>query len=136
MVTGFITILLVLALLGSFFYGSRLVKTEKIDAVFGDPDRAKGGIHWIIAGSSTILLLWLFFSWDIAKSFYPDSANELCQIAKVRESLVGIKYIFPIDERQLKSTSIIDREIATINDYKKIIKKSNKQKQRKKQNGR
>jgi taurine transport system permease protein len=125
MVTGFITVLLILAIIGSFYYESRLVKTEKIDAVFGDPEKARGGIHWIIAGSSTILLLWLFFSWDVAKSFYPDSANELCQVAKVRESLVGIKYIFPIDERQLKSTSVIDREIAIINDYKKIIQKSN-----------
>lgn len=125
MVTGFITILLILALIGSIYYESRLVKTEKIDAVFGDPDRAKGGVHWIIAGSCTILLLWLFFSWDIAKSFYPESANELCQVAKVRESLVGIKYIFPIDERQLKSTSVIDRETAIINDYRKIIQNSN-----------
>jgi len=124
MVTGFITILLILALIGSIYYESRLVKTEKIDAVFGDPDRAKGGVHWIIAGSSTILLLWLFFSWDVAKSFYPESANELCQIAKVRESLVGIKYIFPIDERQFKSTSVIDRETAIINDYKELIKNS------------
>ena len=124
MVTGFLTVLLILAIIGSFYYESRLVKTEKIDAVFGDPERARGGVHWIIAGASTILLLWLFFSWDVAKSFYPDSANELCQVAKVRSSLVGIKYIFPIDERQLKSTSIIDREIAIINDYKKIIQKS------------
>ena len=124
MITGFITVLLILALMGSFFYESRIVKTEKIDAVFGDPEKAKGGVHWIIAGSSTILLVWLFFSWDVAKSFYPDSANELCQIAKVKESLVGIKYIFPIDERQLKSTSVIDRETAIINDYKNIIQKS------------
>ena len=124
MVTGFIIILLILALIGSIYYESRLVKTEKIDAVFGDPDRAKGGVNWIIAGSSTILLLWLFFSWDVAKSFYPESANELCQIAKVRESLVGIKYIFPINERQFKSTSVIDRETAIINDYKELIKNS------------
>ena len=125
MVTGLITVLLILAIIGSLFYESRIVKTEKIDAVFGDPEKSKGGIHWIVAGSSTILLLWLFFSWDVAKSFYPDSANELCQVAKVRESLVGIKYIFPIDERQLKSTSVIDREIAIINDYKNIIQNSN-----------
>lgn len=124
MVTGLITVLLILAIIGAFYYESRIVKTEKIDAVFGDPEKSKGGIHWIIAGSSTILLVWLFFSWDVAKSFYPESANELCQVAKVEESLVGIKYIFPIDERQLKSTSVIDREIAIINDYKKIIQTS------------
>ncbi|MFT5225058.1 MAG: taurine transport system permease protein [Polaribacter sp.] len=124
MVTGLITVLLILAIIGAFFYESRLVKNEKIDAVFGDPEKSKGGVHWIIAGSSTILLLWLFFSWDVAKSFYPTSANELCQVAKVRDSLVGIKYIFPIDERQLKSTSVIDRETTIINNYKKIIQNS------------
>lgn len=124
MVTGLISVLLVIALVASIYYESRLVKTEKLDAVFGDPERSKGGIHWIIAGSCTILLLWLFFSWDIAKSFYPDSANELCQVAKVRESLVGIKYVFPIDERQFKSTSVIDRETAIINDYRELIESS------------
>ena len=124
MLTGFITVLLILAIIGSFYYESRIVKTEKIDAVFGDPEKSKGGMHWIIAGSSTILLVWLYFSWDVAKSFYPDSANELCQVAKVQESLVGIKYIFPIDERQFKSTSVIDREIEIINDYRKLIQNS------------
>ncbi len=124
MLTGLITVLLILAIIGSFYYESRIVKTEKIDAVFGDPEKSKGGIHWIIAGSSTILLFWLFFSWDVAKSFAPDSANELCQVAKVQESLVGIKYIFPIDERQFKSTSVIDREIEIINDYRKLIQNS------------
>ena len=124
MITGFITILLILVLIGAFYYESRLVKTEKIDAVFGNPDRAKGGLHWIVAGSCTIMLLWLYFSWDVAKSFYPESANELCQVAKVRESLVGIKYVFPIQERQFKSTSIIDRERRIINEYKTIISDS------------
>ncbi len=124
MVTGLITVFTILAIIGAFYYESRIVKTEKIDAVFGDPEKSKGGVHWIIAGSSTILLVWLFFSWDVAKSFYPESANELCQVAKVEESLVGIKYIFPIDERQLKSTSVIDREIAIINDYKDLIQNS------------
>ena len=33
-----------------------LFRTEKVDAVFGNPERAKGGTHWIIVGSSVILL--------------------------------------------------------------------------------
>ena len=36
--------------------GESLIKTEKVDAVFGNPERAKGGTHWIIVGSSVILL--------------------------------------------------------------------------------
>jgi taurine transport system permease protein len=110
MLTQFITVLIFVAIIGCILYGRRLIKTEKVDAVFGNPERAKGGTHWIIVGSSAILLLWLYYSWDIAKGFYPKSANELCQVAKINESLLGLKYQFPIEEREFKSTSIIKIE--------------------------
>ena len=110
MLTQFITVLIFVAIIGCILYGRRLIKTEKVDAVFGNPERAKGGTHWIIVGSSAILLLWLYYSWDIAKGFYPKSANELCQVAKVNESLLGLKYQFTIEEREYKSTSIIKIE--------------------------
>jgi len=110
MLTQIITILILVSIVGCILYGRRLIKTEKVDAVFGNPERAKGGTHWIIVGSSAILLVWLYYSWDIAKGFYPKSANELCQVAKVNESLLGLKYQFPIEEREFKSTSIIKIE--------------------------
>ena len=110
MLTQFITILILVSIVGCVLYGRRLIKTERVDAVFGNPERAKGGTHWIIVGSSAILLVWLYYSWDIAKGFYPKSANELCQVAKVNESLLGLKYQFPIEEREFKSTSIIKIE--------------------------
>ena len=110
MLTQFVTILIIVAVVGCILYGRRLIRTEKIDAVFGNPERAKGGTHWVIVGSSAILLLWLYYSWDIAKGFYPKSANELCQVAKINESLLGLKYQFPIEEREYKSTSIIKIE--------------------------
>ena len=66
---------------------------------------------------------WLYYSWDIAKSFYPKSANELCQVAKVNESLLSLKYLFPIEERQHKSTALIKRE--NINISNKIIEIQN-----------
>ena len=110
MLTQFVTILIFIAVIGCILYGRRLIRTEKIDAVFGNPERAKGGTHWVIVGSSAILLLWLYYSWDIAKGFYPKSANELCQVAKINESLLGLKYQFPIEEREYKSTSIIKIE--------------------------
>ncbi len=119
MITGIITFLVIFAIIGSILYGQRLVKTEKSDAVFGNPERAKGGIHWVIVGSSFLLLSWLYYSWDIAKSFYPKSANELCQVAKVNESLLSLKYLFPIEERSHKSTALIKRE--NINIENKII---------------
>ncbi len=110
MFTQFITILIFVAIIGCILYGRRLIKTEKVDAVFGNPERAKGGTHWVIVGTSAILLVWLYYSWDIAKGFYPKSANELCQVAKINESLLGLKYQFPIEEREFKSTSIIKIE--------------------------
>ena len=110
MFTQIITILILVSIIGCILYGRRLIKTEKVNAVFGNPERAKGGTHWIIVGSSAILLVWLYYSWDIAKGFYPKSANELCQVAKINESLLGLKYQFPIEEREFKSTSIIKIE--------------------------
>ena len=124
MITGIITFLVIFAVIGSILYGQRLVKTEKSDAVFGNPERAKGGVHWVIVGSSFLLLSWLYYSWDIAKAFYPKSANELCQVAKVNESLLSLKYLFPIEERQHKSTALIKRENINIQNKILIIQNS------------
>jgi len=110
MLTQIVTFLIFFAVIGCIFYGRRLIRTEKVDAVFGNPERALGGTHWVIVGSSFLLLIWLYYSWDIAKGFYPKSANELCQVAKVNDSLLGLKYQFPIEEREFKSTSQIKKE--------------------------
>ena len=124
MITGFLTFLFFFAIVGCVLYGRKLIRTEKVDAVFGNPERAKGGIHWVIVGSSFLLLVWLYYSWDIAKSFFPKSANELCQVGKVNESLLSLKYLFPIDERQLKSTSVIETESENLNKITIEIEKS------------
>ena len=110
MLTKILTFLIFFAVVGCILYGRRLIRTEKVDAVFGNPERALGGTHWVIVGSSFLLLIWLYYSWDIAKGFYPKSANELCQVAKVNDSLLGLKYQFPIEEREFKSTSQIKKE--------------------------
>ena len=110
MFTQIVTFLIFFAVVGCILYGRRLIRTEKVDAVFGNPERARGGTHWVIVGSSFLLLVWLYYSWDIAKGFYPKSANELCQVAKVNDSLLGLKYQFPIEEREFKSTSQIKKE--------------------------
>ena len=123
MFTGILTFLIIIAVIGSILYGQRLIKTEKSDAVFGNPERAKGGVHWIVVGTSFLILSWLYYSWDIAKAFYPKSANDLCQVAKVNESLLSLKYLFPIEERSHKSTALIKRE--NINIQKKIVKIQN-----------
>jgi len=123
MIIGTITFLIIFAVIGSILYGQRLVKTEKSDAVFGNPERAKGGMHWVVVGACFLLFTWLYYSWDIAKAFYPKSANELCQVAKVNESLLSLKYLFPIEERSHKSTALIKRENINISD--KIIEIQN-----------
>jgi taurine transport system permease protein len=124
MLTGIITFVVIFAAIGSILYGRKLAKTEKLDAVFGNPERAKGGLHWVIVGSSFLLLTWLYYSWDMAKSFYPQSANELCQVAKVNDSLLSLKYLFPIEEREFKSTSIIKGENKNIEKLANEIKNS------------
>ena len=124
MITGFLTFLFFFAIVGCVLYGRKLIRTEKVDAVFGNPERAKGGIHWVIVGSSFLLLIWLYYSWDIAKSFFPRSANELCQVGKVNESLLSLKYLFPIEERQLKSTSVIETETENLKKITLEIEKS------------
>ncbi|MDC3127168.1 ABC transporter permease subunit [Candidatus Pelagibacter bacterium] len=124
MITAFLTFLFFFAIVGCVLYGRRLIKTEKVDAVFGNPERAKGGVHWVIVGSSFLLLVWLYYSWDIAKSFFPKSANELCQVGKVNESLLSLKYLFPIEERQFKSTSTIQTETENLNSIRLDINKS------------
>ena len=62
----------------------------------------------------------------MAKSFYPQSANELCQVAKVNDSLLSLKYLFPIEEREFKSTSIIKGENKNIEKLANEIKNSPK----------
>ena len=121
MLTQIITFVIIVAIIGCIMYGRKLIRTEKVDAVFGNPERAKGGTHWIVVGSSVILLTWLYYSWDIAKSFYPQSANELCQVGKVNDSLLSLKYLFPIEEREFKSTSIIKAENKNIGKLKNEI---------------
>ncbi len=124
MFTQIITFLIFFAVIGCILYGRKLIRTEKVDAVFGNPERAKGGIHWVIVGSSFLLLTWLYYSWDIAKAFYPKSANELCQVGKVNDSLLSLKYLFPIEERQYKSTFVIQSENKNIDKIAKEVKNS------------
>jgi taurine transport system permease protein len=125
MITGFLTFVFFFAIVGCILYGRKLIKTEKVDAVFGNPERAQGGLHWVIVGSSFLLLIWLYYSWDMAKSFFPKSANELCQVGKIDESLLSLKYLFPIEERQLKSTSVIETETKNLDEIILLIEKSN-----------
>ena len=124
MITQILTILILITIIGSIVYGRRLIQTEKIDAVFGNPERSKGGTHWVVLGSCSLLLIWMYYSWDIARGFYPKSANELCQVAKINDSLLGLKYQFPIEQRELKSTAQIKKENENIRSLSTEIQNS------------
>lgn len=111
MIAGILFLILFASLVGAIIYGRRLLKTEKSDAVFGNPARALGGWHWVVAGVSSILLVWLWFSWDAARSFFPKAGNELCQVAKVERALTPIKATFPFgDNRLLRGTELLLRD--------------------------
>ena len=60
MLTQIITFLIFVAVIGCILYGRRLIRTEKVDAVFGNRERGKGGRHWIIVGSIVSVLAWLY----------------------------------------------------------------------------
>jgi len=72
--------------------------------------KALGGYHWVISGVATVLLLWLYFSWDAARAFFPNAANELCQVAKVESAVIPIRTAFPFEERLLRGTNLLNRD--------------------------
>lgn len=117
LLVGTLFIALIITLATCWWYGQRLIRTERTDAVFGNPVRALGGWHWVISGVSFLLVVWLYFSWDAARAFYPRAANEMCQIAKVATAVNPMRSIFPFESRLLQGTAVLDREgrqIATL----------------------
>ena len=71
MAIGFLTIGIIIAVIGAILYGRRLVKTEKTDAVFGNPERAKGGAHWVVVGASFLIFFMALLFMGYCKSFLP-----------------------------------------------------------------
>ena len=114
MIVGTLFILFIGLLIWSIIYGRKLIRTEKTDAVFGNPIKALGGWHWVVAGVSFILIVWIYFSWDAARAYYPDAANELCQVAKLNRSANPIRSSFPLDNRLLNGTKLLERDYAQI----------------------
>jgi len=95
---GALFIILVCTLIWAIWYGRRLARTEVTDLVFGNPLKAMGGYHWVISGVSTVLLLWLYFSWDAARAFFPMRLMSFARWQKLKARL------YPCDRRfHLKS---------------------------------
>lgn len=113
-IVGLLFIALIIACIAAVIYGRKLIRLEKTDAVFGNPAKALGGWHWVVTGVSFILIIWFYFSWDTARAFYPKSANELCQIAKLDYAVNPIRSVFPIDDAYLRGTKLLKREAAQL----------------------
>lgn len=115
MIVGVIFAILVCSIIWAIIRGRKIIRTEKTDAVFGNPVRALGGWHWVIAGVATILSLWFYFSWDAGRAFFPKSANELCQVAKLTRAANPVRSRFPLDNRLLQGTQLLQRDYVQIN---------------------
>ncbi|NBQ84373.1 MAG: ABC transporter permease, partial [Alphaproteobacteria bacterium] len=99
---GLIAILLV-CFFASIMHGVRQTKLREKDQVFGDPERTSGGWFWAVCGISALLLVWFYYSWGAARAFFPQAANELCQVAKLHEAVSPVTSSLAIDSRYSKS---------------------------------
>ncbi len=113
-IVGAIYIILVALLLWSIYHGQKVIRTERTDAVFGNPIRAMGGWHWVICGVSSLMLFWYTFSWDAGRAFFPGAANELCQVAKLNRAINPVRSAYPLDNRYLLSTRLLERDFRQI----------------------
>lgn len=93
----------------SIFIGRKQAKLSAKDAVFGDPERTKGGWYWSVCGISALLLVWFYFSWGVGRAYFPNAANEMCQVAKLEEAISPIKAALPLGSRYYKSTTLVAR---------------------------
>ncbi|MEM7776457.1 MAG: ABC transporter permease [Pseudomonadota bacterium] len=102
-------LLLVIVFIASIVIGRRLSAIMAKDAVFGDPERTRGGWYWAVCGVSALTLIWFYFSWGVGRAYFPQAANEMCQVAKLEEVLSSVKAALPIGSRYYKSTLLVGR---------------------------
>ena len=112
--------IIILLLVGSFFasiiYGLQQTRLREKDQVFGDPERTVGGWFWAVCGVSTLLLIWFYFSWGSARAFFPQAANELCQVAKLHEAVSPVTSSLAIESRYSKSKTLLVRNSKQLED--------------------
>ena len=73
---------LVVAFIWSIFYGVRQTRLRATEDVFGDPLRTERGWYWAVTGISALLLIWFYFSWGMARAYFPNAGNELVNPAR------------------------------------------------------
>ena len=108
-ISSVVIVVLALAFAGSIVFGLRDSARRRSDEVFGDPLRTTNGWYWAVAGVSSLLLVWYYFSWGAARAYFPMAANEICQVARVDEALSPINASLPAGSRFYKSTTLLTR---------------------------
>ncbi|MGB3147917.1 MAG: hypothetical protein WBA91_09210 [Paracoccaceae bacterium] len=115
-IAAVIILLLVALFVASIYVGLKQSAKRAKDEVFGDPERTKGGWYWAVCGISTLLLLWFYFSWGVARAYFPQAANEMCQVAKLEEVIAPIKAALPLGSRYYQSTTLVARNAAQLDE--------------------
>ncbi|MEL7542308.1 MAG: ABC transporter permease [Pseudomonadota bacterium] len=115
-IAAIIVAILTAMFIASLFIGRRATAETDKDAVFGDPERTRGGWFWSMCGIASILLIWFYFSWGVGRAYFPTAANELCQIAKLETSVASIKAALPIGSRYYKSTLLASRNLVQLDE--------------------
>ncbi len=118
-IAAVIIIALVVMFVASIVIGRKQAHRTAKDAVFGDPERTRGGWYWAVCGVAALMLVWFYFSWGMGRAFFPNAANELCQVAKVEEVLSPINAQLPIGSRYYKSTLLVARNADQLDDLEK-----------------
>ena len=108
-VAAIIILLLFAAFLWSVVFGISQTRLREKDQVFGDPERTVGGWFWAVCGVSVLLLTWFYFSWGAARAFFPQAANELCQVGKLHEAVSPVTSSLAIKSRYSKSKTLLVR---------------------------
>ena len=111
-----IIVLLVAAFIASIVIGRKQSALTAKDEVFGDPERTRGGWYWAVCGVSALMLVWFYYSWGVGRAYFPQAANEMCQVAKLEEVVSPVKAALPIGSRYYKSTLLVGRNLTQLND--------------------
>ncbi|MDC1382301.1 ABC transporter permease [Candidatus Puniceispirillum sp.] len=117
-VAAIIILLLASSFLVSIIYGVQQTRLREKDQVFGDPERTVGGWFWSICGVSVLLLIWFYFSWGAARAFFPQAANELCQVGKLHEAISPVTASLAIQSRYSKSKTLLVRNSKQLRELK------------------
>lgn len=120
-IAAVLILLILAAFVVSLLIGKRQARLQAKDEVFGDPQRTRGGWYWALLGVCTILLTWFYFSWGVGRAYFPQTANEMCQIAKLDESISPITARLPIESRYYKSTLLVSRNTAQLDVLEKSL---------------